>query len=248
MDTVVLKNSMTTDPIPKLGLTQDDLTPQLPLRSGEGPRVRLRKFYKSNSQGQLNRREFLRNAATAITGALLVACGAQRTNDPPLTVLGPQATPPQLLPSPQPRESAETGNMPTAERDLADFLALSVLLTGVPDLTPTLGQVYLQSLQANPQFAPGLADLFDRAGVRSATPPTLADVEAMGLFDQAERRALADTILELWYTGIYQTAEGEEQVATFVDALAWQTLTFTKPMTWCGWPGFWSEAPEPALD
>lgn len=60
--------------------------------------------------------------------------------------------------------------------------------------------------------------------------------------------ALAKPQRQLWYTGIYTKADGEATVATFVDALAWQTLAFTKPMTICGYPGFWSEAWEPILD
>ena len=94
-----------------------------------------------------------------------------------------------------------------------------------------------------------MADLYAQAVFRSAAPPTtVSALEAAGLFTQAAPRSLADRIIELWYTGIYTNAEGEERVATFVDALAWQTLAFTKPMTICGYPGFWSEAWEPVLD
>jgi hypothetical protein len=54
---------------------------------------------------------------------------------------------------------------------------------------------------------------------------------------------LADQIITLWYTGVYKVGE-EEKVATFVDALAWKVLHFTKPLTICGEFGFWSREPQ----
>jgi hypothetical protein len=119
----------------------------------------------------------------------------------------------------------------------------------VDNLSPELGRIYLQSLQASDEFAVSVSDLYEQAGFGTDTPPTtITALEAAGMFSQETTRPLADSIIELWYTGIYTNEEGEETVATFVDALAWQTLAFTKPMTICGYPGFWSEAWDPVLD
>lgn len=195
---------------------------------------------------RLSRRAFLCGLATTATGALVVACGPPRSTNRAEIAFGPAATPQIILPSPVP----PTAPMPVqATPLLTEFLALSALLTGVANLSPTLGQTYLQSVQAGGEAELTVAQLIAQAGFGSATPPdSMAALEATGLFAQEPARQLADKITEMWYTGIYTTDQGEEAVATYVDALAWQTLAFTKPMTICGYPGFWSEAWELVLD
>jgi hypothetical protein len=127
---------------------------------------------------------------------------------------------------------------------LEDFLTLSSVLTGVEELDPQVGSVYLQSLEASDQFEVSLSDLYQQAGFgRGTQPGTVAQLEANGLFEQESTRKLADKIIEYWYTGVYESAQGEQAVATFVDVLAWRTLRFTKPQTICGAPGFWAEPP-----
>lgn len=66
---------------------------------------------------------------------------------------------------------------------------------------------------------------------------------ATGIFDEEQTRSLADTIIEYWYTGTY-SEDDQSVVVTYVDALAWKTLHFTKPRSICGSPGFWAEKPE----
>ena len=73
-------------------------------------------------------------------------------------------------------------------------------------------------------------------------------MEALGIFQNETTGAVADKITEMWYTGIYQNEAGEDVVATWVDALAWKTLTFTKAMTVCGTYRFWTEPPEATID
>jgi len=193
----------------------------------------------------ISRRTFLCSLSAAVTSAFLTACGPPRSTDQSALAFSLQATPPAVLPSPVPA----TPPAATEDLPLTEFLALSAVLTGVANLNPELGRIYLQSLQTSDEFAVTVTDLYEQAGFRSAAPPTaVSELEAAGLFTQEAPRSLADRIIELWYTGIYTNAEGEETVATFVDALAWQTLTFTKPMTICCYPGFWSEAWEPVLD
>jgi hypothetical protein len=130
-----------------------------------------------------------------------------------------------------------------APEGLEAFLALSSVLTGYDQLDPELGAIYLRSLQDNPEFGGGLEALYEQAGVAAGGQPDgIEALEQAGVFEQEQSRALADKIITLWYTGIYD--QGEEQaVATFVDALAWKSITFTKPPTICGSYGFWAERP-----
>lgn len=190
---------------------------------------------------RLSRREFLRAAALTVAGGLLAACASPL--DRP-SGASPSSGALRALPSPQPPATPT----PLPEGPLGQFLALSVLLTGVRDLSPVLGSVYMQSLDASGQFETTVAALLEQAGFASGTPPTtLEELEATGIFDDAAARPLADKITEYWYTGVYDTPEGEQAVATFVDALAWSTLRFTKPATLCGSPGFWSIEPQAYL-
>jgi hypothetical protein len=125
-----------------------------------------------------------------------------------------------------------------------DFLALSAVLTGVETLDPSLGRTYLQSLQQVEEFETTIAEVYAQAGLQTDSPPaSIEELEATGLFEQEATRNLLDKIIEYWYTGVYATAEGKPAVATYVDALLWQVLDFTKPLTICGAPGFWEEQP-----
>jgi hypothetical protein len=201
---------------------------------------------RDQQQERVSRRTFLQALATTGIGALMAGCGPPRSTNRAEIAFGPQATPQVILPSPVlPTPAAATQATPL----LQSFLALSALLTGVVNLNPALGQLYLQSLQASDEFDLTVDELLTQAGFNAGTPPdSLAALEAAALFTQEASRKLADKITELWYTGVYTNDQGEETVATYADALAWQSLTFTKPMTICGYPRFWSEAWEPVLD
>lgn len=190
----------------------------------------------------ISRRDFLRSIGVVAAGSL-VACA-----DPRADMLAelPTGRPFREESLPLPTVAA-----PTAEDDeeLAAFLALSTLLTGVSGLSPVLGGIYLQSLRTSAEFRVTVAELLTQAGFDAHTPPsTLEELESTGIFESEPTRKLADMITEYWYTGIYTTAEGEQAVATFVDSLAWRTLAFTKPMTICGSYRFWTEPPEAAID
>jgi hypothetical protein len=138
---------------------------------------------------------------------------------------------------------------PPDDPELPAFLALSSLLTGVDSLDPNLGAVYLQNLRAASASSATVADLLKQAqGGNAALPATLEQLQSSGIFENKATRALADQITQQWYTGIIETPQGQQVVATFIDALAWRTLTFTKPATLCAAFGFWSEPPETALD
>jgi hypothetical protein len=194
-------------------------------------------------QSRLSRRAFLRALSTTVVGGLLAACRSADLPEQQSTLLS-SAMPQPILPSPQP-PSAATATPQAEELPLAEFLALSAVLTGMNSLNSTLGRVYLQSLQASTKFEITVNELLEEAGFRSASPPTTIDaLEATGIFETELTRALAAKILEYWYTGIYENAEGEQVVATYVDALTWVAISYTKPTTICGSPGFWAEPPQ----
>ena len=192
-----------------------------------------------SSQPGMSRRAFLRSITISLSGLVALACGPRRGGEEigRRLALGPHATPPIILPSPMPAEATAT-----PAPLLQEFLALSSLLTGVADLDPEVGRIYLQSLQTTEESQSALRALWEEAGFQQGTIPTsLAALEERNIFGNEEIRNVANHIIEMWYTGIYTDDAGEDVVATYVDALAWRTLRFTKPKTICGEPGFWAQ-------
>ena len=192
------------------------------------------------------RRQLLRGAAAAGVTAALAGCGMATTaaQQPPIAPFPPWQP---VLPSPQPTEPAvaAAGTPAPGSLSLEAFLALSALLTGIDELNPQIGQVYLQSLAASDQFEVSLAEFYTQAGFTATSAPAgVEELAGRGLFEQEGTRALADKIVEYWYSGVYDTAEGEQAVATFADALVWRAVRYTKPLTLCGAPGFWALPPE----
>ncbi|MDC3960477.1 sugar dehydrogenase complex small subunit [Polyangium jinanense] len=133
---------------------------------------------------------------------------------------------------------------PVVDGPLARFLALSALLTGFENLPRAHGQIYLDALRASPEQSVALDELYAEAGYGGeSSPGSLADLEAKGTFTDARLRAVADTIILNWYTGVYEGASGPE-VATYTDALTWRALDYTNPPSECGGlTGFWAEPP-----
>jgi hypothetical protein len=198
-----------------------------------------------NNPVSIDRRRFLRSLAATAIGGLLTACALVQENGLPTDVQGAGFRNARL-PSPKPDARSSTGQ---EDAELSRFLALSALLTGVDELDPALGVIYLNSLRESSRFRVTITELLDAAQAGAATlPETLDDLEGSGIFENESTRELADKISEYWYTGVYETAQGEQVVATFVEALAWRTLVFTKPMTICGSYRFWTEPPEAAID
>ena len=147
--------------------------------------------------------------------------------------------------TPAPGGTASTSeSRESSALSLAEFLQLSVVLTGFDNLNRDLGQIYLESLQARPNPAITLVELYGQAGFRSAAPPkSLEELAHRGVFKADPPRALANKIITYWYTGIYDK-DGQPAVATFTDALAWKALTYTKPPSVCGGAvGYWGEHP-----
>lgn len=200
---------------------------------------------KSSLLGPMSRRRFLRTIPVIAAGGLLAACAIgeeSRFNGAILESASRDVT----LPMPQ---SVAEAAAQQDDAELPGFLALSALLTGVDVLDPLLGAIYLQSLRASSAFSVTITRLLEQAQAGLSAPATtMEELESSGIFENNATRELADIITEYWYTGIYETEQGEQVVATHVNSLAWQTLTFTKPTSLCGSYGFWTEPPEAALD
>lgn len=126
---------------------------------------------------------------------------------------------------------------------LGNFLGLSSLLTGVSNLDPDVGKVYLDALQANAASRQALFDLIRRSGVGSPSQvQTLDQLGATGVFRNKATRSVADTITKYWFTGIYDTPGGP-RAAAWIGALAW-TTSYTKAMGVCGGAtGYWAARP-----
>ena len=113
-----------------------------------------------------------------------------------------------------------------APTSLDEFLELSQRLLGRSKLDPEVGQIYLNALLADADTAIYLATLVQSNG--NPTP---------------EQRAVADTIAEWWYTGVY-IVEGRPRLATHTGALMWSALGVPAPGTCVGPFGAWSHPPE----
>lgn len=131
--------------------------------------------------------------------------------------------------------------------DLERFLRLSRVLAGVEDLRDeSIGREYLAAILNDPERAAQLAALWRAGRFEGPDPPTsVADLAARGVYEVLELADLADTITAYWYTGSYLTTTGERRVATYTDALAWQTLGYRPagPSACGGAFGHWADRP-----
>lgn len=188
----------------------------------------------------MTRRGFIYAAFTGTAG-LLASCVAGEVAQEEAPYRTP--TPFRVLESPQAPANSTPAPVVEGGISLEEFMQFSSLLTGVDNLDPNLGRIYLAALQTGTQQGPTLADVYGAASSGSNPPQDLETLGSAGFFDQEGYGALADQIIAMWYTGVYRIGD-EERVATFVDALAWKVLTFTKPLTICAQFGFWAEEPQ----
>lgn len=95
-----------------------------------------------------------------------------------------------------------------------------------------------------------MEDLLRQAGYLSNDPPqTLDDIERRGVFDEEPYASLANGVIEAWYSGLVQGADGTTTTAAWLPALGWKALAYTAAPGYCGGAtGFWSDAPVGAPD
>ena len=196
----------------------------------------------TNQSPRYSRRAFLRGLLATSGMAALAACapGVPRNSRPRVDDVA-TATRARALSSPVARP-AEGTPQPGVTEGLEQFLLLSSVLTGVANLDPVVGSVYLQALQQG-DFEASLEELYEMASLGPQAEQDISDLEQAGLFDEESTSTLADTIIRYWYTGVYDTADGEQAVAPYGDALAWKALPWTKPNSICASWGFWEERP-----
>jgi hypothetical protein len=197
---------------------------------------------------KLSRRKFLRTITVLGTG-LAAACSSKDSSGMPTPYKTPTRA--QILESPVAPVTGVQGEMasPTIQVQVGSmtfdqFMQFSSLLTGVDNLSPELGQVYFQTLQAGAKSGSALSAAYAAASsVSNTLPKDTAALSQSGFFEKEGMNDLAIQIADMWYSGVYNL-NGEDHVATFVDALAWKVLHFTKPPTICGEFGFWATEPE----
>jgi hypothetical protein len=132
--------------------------------------------------------------------------------------------------------------------DLERFMRISRVLTGVEDLADEgSGRRYLGALLGRADGASRLTRLWRTGGFDGPNPPaSVADLVASGIYEQAELGQLADLITGNWYSGMFATPDGEQDVATYTGALAWRALGYRPagPSTCGGAFGHWADAPK----
>src|SRR5690606_12264570 len=165
----------------------------------------------TNQSPRYSRRAFLRGLLATSGMAALAACapGVPRNSRPRVDDVA-TATRARALSSPVARP-AEGTPQPGATEGLEQFLLLSSVLTGVANLDPVVGSVHLQALQQG-DFEASLEELYEMASLDPQADQDISDLEQAGLFDEESTSTLADTIIRYWYTGVYDTADGEQAV------------------------------------
>lgn len=187
-----------------------------------------------------SRRQFLRLVGLGALGGIAAGCDVLPDSERPIE-------PQNALASPAAPEQTQSPDDTVQDARLQRFLAVSSALTGFShaNLQPDLARTYMQRIDNNDEIQASLDDLF--AALPEDNPDDAVSLDAMqaaGVFDDEARNSLTQTITTYWYTGVVPAPEGDSsQVATFVDALAWTSLTFTKPRSICGSSGFWASDP-----
>jgi hypothetical protein len=188
---------------------------------------------------QITRRRLLTLSAAGLASSLLAACGGDtHPTDTPSSVGSPAAG-----------ATATTAASPsgaTGAVSLDQFMQMSRVLTAFPDLNDTtIGQLYLDSLTAQRQLGGRLGALYTAGNFGGATPTSIADLTARGVYDDEGLATLADTITSYWYSGIYLSGPDQPTVATYTNAVAWQTLGYRPagPSSCGGAFGYWNNAP-----
>ncbi len=115
------------------------------------------------------------------------------------------------------------------------FVAMTRTLTGYASQDPVAANALLRALTS----AVGTPTLTRIADLAARTPPAqLSAALASAGLDKP-----AGGIVAALYSGVVETARGPV-VVTYVDALAWQAVPWTKPNAICGGiTNYWSTAP-----
>ena len=111
------------------------------------------------------------------------------------------------------------------------FLRLSERLLDRSPLDPNIAALYRDALLSTPETAARLADLIRAVQAGAILTP--------------DHKALEATLVEWWYTGVYQS-KGEPRLATHTGALMWGALGMPAPGSCAGPFGGWAHPPKAA--
>jgi hypothetical protein len=137
---------------------------------------------------------------------------------------------------------------------VADFVALSRVLTGVEELDTRMGELYLRRLLEDVEASALLPRFIERC--REALTPRLSREEQeerlrREVLDEEELGLLARRIIVLWYTGQLPTADKElkklmkpTQPEEYFGALIWPVIGAHPPGLSGGYFGYWRYPPE----
>ncbi len=122
---------------------------------------------------------------------------------------------------------------------LDEFMELSHILTDREfSLDDEPGALYLAALVADPAFDAPLRQLVQATVRAQREPRTFNEVVRSGALRSDAAARTAQQILVLWYSGLVN-----DRTADYLEALAWETLSFPKPpSTELGFSK-WDEAP-----
>ncbi|MCO5175887.1 MAG: sorbitol dehydrogenase family protein [Thermomicrobiales bacterium] len=192
----------------------------------------------------LSRRAFLALVSSGIAATVLATCANGDDNDTTPTAVAETVVTGSPVATEPSEASPETNGSPQPDRSVAMFLTLSSALTGFDDLSDQqLAETYLGNLG---EEGSALVDLFSAVGLSSPDVSlTFDQVESAGVFDDDRLSALADKITVYWYSGKYQQPDGQDAVATFINALAWPATGYrvTGPSSCTGQTGVWTSPP-----
>ena len=128
---------------------------------------------------------------------------------------------------------------PAGPVTLDEFMELSDILTDREfSLDDEPGAVYLASLVADPAFDAPLRQLVQDTARAQKMPSTFDEVVRSGALRSDAAARTAQQILVLWYSGLVN-----DRTADYLEALAWETLSFPKPPSTPVGFSKWDEAP-----
>ncbi len=127
-----------------------------------------------------------------------------------------------------------------AGNDLAAFVRLSRVASGVHDLPGDLARTYYAALESDAALKLKPSRFAKLAGLtRAGGPTTLAELERSPAYRHAGGRECVQAIAAAWWSGVVPTSGGGQEVATFSRALVWREVH--EPMTCQGATGSWAK-------
>jgi hypothetical protein len=140
---------------------------------------------------------------------------------------------------------------PSSGISLNQFIAMSALFCGFPqsEMSALYAPTYLDAANGQATAAYSLADLYKATRLGSSNPPATFDqLVANGFYSDPNAAKLADSITQMWYSGVFAPGSITAARATYLDALGWTAITWTDANTQCrGATNAWANLPAEPL-